>query len=66
MRIWSILILVSCLCGSSGCWSKPAVVVVPDSHQLEPGPRPGTHVITDGFLREILEELEACGRSSPP
>lgn len=64
MRTWSILILLLCLCGSSGCTKKPpAVVVVPDSRVLEPGPRPGTHVITDGYLREILQELEACGRS---
>lgn len=59
MRIWWILIPALLWPGCSGSW-KERVVVVPESRVLAVGPRPGTHVIDDGYLREIMQALEAC------
>lgn len=73
MRSWLIPILLGLAWSWTGCSVKP--VVLPDSHVLRPGmqcqtspegqltncvPDPGSLVINKGYLREIMDRLEAC------
>ena len=72
MRRCYILILLTLAWNSTGCSATP--VVLPDSHVLKPGiscnrmtgtlaecfQEQGAVQISKGYLREIMDRLEAC------